>query len=78
MICLNFSNLWGTSQQIKLRNWYLQTSNAKLSKEPNATFNEKFWEEVIAYFSLIRRGPHTKHTSNNSPLPREIIYGAVA
>jgi hypothetical protein len=26
--------------------------------------NKKFWEEVIAYFTLIRHGPHRKRNNN--------------
>jgi hypothetical protein len=40
--------------------------------------NKKFWEELIAYFPLMRRLPNRKQASNNSSLPRERLYRTVA
>jgi hypothetical protein len=37
--------------------------------------NKKFWEELIAYFPLIRI---ENDASNNSSLPRERVYQAIA
>jgi hypothetical protein len=38
---IEFQQFMGPSPSIKLRNWYLQTSKAKPSKELNATFKQE-------------------------------------
>jgi hypothetical protein len=39
---------------------------------------KKFWEELIAYFPLLRHRPHSKRRHRNSSLPRKYVYRAVA
>jgi hypothetical protein len=40
----------------------------KLERKTN---NEKFWEELVAYFPLIRHGPHRKRKSEDTPTHRQ-------
>jgi hypothetical protein len=41
-------------------------------------FVKEFWEELLTYFLSIRHEPHKNDTINNSSLPWESVYLAVA
>jgi hypothetical protein len=59
---------------------YLSKSMVRSPSKLNAysPVNKKFWEDLIAYFPLIWRGPHWKDASSNPLLPWERVYRATA
>jgi hypothetical protein len=59
--------------------YYLFISNCpSIIYSLHSLFWNKFWKDLITYYPFIRHGPHRKRRSNNSSLPRERVYRAVA
>jgi hypothetical protein len=53
----------------------LSAANAVLPL--NLARNKKFWKELIAYFPLIRHGPHTKESVQNASIVARVFAAAV-